>query len=510
MENSRTRNTFYNALGGILVKFFNIFSAFAIRTVFIYTLGIEYAGISSVFTDILTVLSFAELGIGTAITYALYKPIAEGNTEKISQLMTVFKKVYSVIAISILGLGLLLVPFLDKIITNVPNVKENLTVIYCLYLLETSTSYLLIYKSTFLTAYQKDYLVSKIKVVFSVLKFIVVCLTLILTHSFIIYLVASIIIGILQNISIAIKAEKEFPLLKSKSNIPLSEEEKKTIINDVKALMLYKVSGTVLNGTDSIITSVILGTPVVGVLGNYNLISNQVSGFLMQIFGATAASIGNLAVTSSAEHQRNIFNRMLFLCFWFYCICATCLWVLFNPFMFIWQGSERLFDNITVTCLVIDFYIKGLMSPVTQFRTSNGLFVQGKYRPLIMAILNIGISIILAKRIGISGIILGTIISRALTQLWYDPLLIYRKVFSYPVRSYIIKYIGYFFVTAVSCCISKTLFNLYLSNCGFIGIIIGACLCCFVSCMLVVLVYSRKIEFRETLELIKRVIKRNL
>ena len=209
MENSRTKNTLLNTLGGVLVKLVSMIFAFVTRTIFLYTLGIEYAGVSDVFTSILLLLSFAEMGIGSAIVFALYKPIAEDDHRQISKLMNAYRKIYSVIASIVMVLGIAFIPFLDKIITNVPNIRENIILIYILYLINTASSYLLVYKSTFLTAAQKDYLVSKIRIIITIIKTVGESLLLLIFKNFILYLIFGNIMVLLQNIVVAKVAEKE-------------------------------------------------------------------------------------------------------------------------------------------------------------------------------------------------------------------------------------------------------------------------------------------------------------
>lgn len=510
MPNSRTKNTFLNSLAGIAVKVITIFTAFITRTVFIKTLGIQYAGVSGVFTDVLTVLSFAEMGIGSAIVYALYKPIAENDERQISKLMNAYKKIYSIIAFVILCLGMALIPFLGYIIRDVPDIAEDIRLIYVLYLVNTASSYSLIYKSSFLTAAQKDYLVSRSKIYMSLAKAIAECAILLLTHNFILYLLISIITQLTQNIYVAKVAEREYPVLKKKTQDSLSNKEKEKLFKDVKALFMYKVSGTVLNGTDSLVISSFVGTSFVGILGNYNLIVNQIYSFVMQIFTATAASIGNLAATSSSEHQKNVFDKMFFLCFWIYCFCTTSLWTLLNPFMTIWQGKSLLFSSEMVLLLVMDFWMKGMLSPISQFRTSNGLFVQGQYRPLIMAMINIVVSIYLVKRIGITGVIAGTIVSRVTTQNWYDPYLVYKHVFQSSVWRYYIKYLTYGGITLATCWICSSILAVLPIQNDFVKLIAGAGLSVFIPNAAIILLFYKTQEFRSVLDLIKKVLRRKL
>lgn len=507
MSNSRTKNTFLNVLGGIAVKASG-FTAFVTRTVFLYVLGIEYAGVSSVFTNVLTVLSFAELGIGTAITYALYKPIAENDNNQISKLMNAYKKIYSTIAAVIFLLGLCLIPFMEYIITDAPSIKEDIRLIYLLYLANTSVSYLLIYKSTFLIATQKDYLVSKYKVIISIVKMAVECVALIAFKNFVVYLVISIVISFAQNLIVAKVAEREYPILKQKNKQKLEEAEKKQLFRDTKALALYKVSGTVLNGTDSILVSSFFGTSSAGILGNYNLITGQIYSLVMILFSATSAGVGNLAATSNKKHQYEIFQQMLFICFWLYCFCVTSLWTLLNPFMYVWQSGKHMFSAYLIALIVIEFYIRGMLSPVTQFRTSNGLFIQGKYRPVIMAVINLVTSIVLAKWVGISGIFLGTIISRATTQLWYDPWLIYRRVFGVNTFEYFKIYFIYGFVTVACCALTSTLLNFICPQEGVVKLLVGCVLCVIIPNMAIIGLFHKTQAFAATVNILKGVLKR--
>lgn len=505
MENSRTKNTILNAIGGMAVRMFGFLSTFITRTVFLHILGIEYAGVSSVFSDVLTVLSFAELGIGTAITYALYRPIAQNDQEQIARLMNVYRKIYAAIAGVIFVLGLCVLPMLKYVITDAPTIKEDIRLIYVLYLSNTAVSYLFIYKSTFLVAAQKDYLVSKYKIVISAIKMVAECVILFVFRNFVVYLLLTIAFSFAQNVIIAMVAEREFPILKKRCDGKLSDEEKNKLVDDTKALALYKVSGTVLNGTDSIVTASVLGTATVGILGNYNLLANQVYYFVSTLFSATSASIGNLAAMSDGEHQYRIFQRILFMGFWIYCFCATCLWTLLNPFMFVWQKGNYMFAPSVVALLVVEFYMKGMLSPVSQFRTSNGLFVQGKYRPVIMAGINILTSIALARRIGVAGIILGTIISRVSTQMWYDPWLIYRNVFKKNVLCYFRTYIGYAAITVLSCWLTSTILSFLCPDEGMLKVLVGMVICLIVPNCFVISVFRKNPYFVETFSLIKNI-----
>ena len=220
-----------------------------------------------------------------------------------------------------------------------------------------------------------------------------------------------------------------------------------------------------LNGTDSIIISSFLGTGLVGILANYNLIIKNIYNLVLQIFSSMSASIGNMAVTESSEKQYKVFRALLLLSFWFFGMCAAVLYVCITPFMVLWMGEENTFSTAIVIVLLIDFYLTGMMSPISSFRTSNGLFVQGQYRPLVMAVINIVVSVALVKPLGVLGVLIGTVFSRLTTQVWYDPYLIYKYVFNKPVFLYLRKMILYTGITLLCCAAGELLCgNIVLGN----------------------------------------------
>ena len=497
-----------NAISGIAIKLINTFLAFAERSIFIYALGIQYAGVSGVFTDVLNILSFAELGIGTAIVYALYKPIATNDTDKIARLMNFYKLAYRMIALIVFVAGLILLPFLDYIINDVPDVVEDIRLIYALYVTRTAVSYLLIYKTSFLIASQREYTVSKIKIIISVLQTTIQCLLLVVFKNFILYLLFAILMSAVTNLVVAKKANDLYPFLKIKEKKTIDKSERSKLFKDVRALFVYKVSGVILNGTDSIVISLFIGTGVVGVLGNYNLILHQVYYFIAQIFSATSASVGNLAASENTEKQYAVFRKLTFLCFWICCFCCCMLVNLLTPFVNIWQSGKYNLSSFVVILLVLDLFIKGMMSPVSSFRTSNGLFQQGKYRPLVMAIINIVVSVFLARRIGLSGVIFGTVFSRLVTQAWYDPLLIYKHVFKKSVFNYYLMYLGFACFTIICCIIPQIVFQFVAFKNIYVDFIFRMVVSAIVPIMLILVFFSKTKEFREYMNLVFSMVKK--
>ena len=242
MKESRTKNSARNASVAIITKIIYIIMNFICRTFFIKLLGSEYLGINGLFTNILTMLSFAELGIGTAIIYKMYKPIADDDHERIKTLLHFYKKTYAIIGIVILIIGLSIIPFLNNFIKEVPNIKENLIVIYILFLSNTSISYFFAYKKSIITGYQKEYILNIITLIVTIILDIVQIIFLYLTHDYIIYLLLQILATIIENVIASIKANKLYPYIKDKEYKKLAKDEQKSIFKDVKSLFFYLFS----------------------------------------------------------------------------------------------------------------------------------------------------------------------------------------------------------------------------------------------------------------------------
>ncbi|MFY0758467.1 sugar translocase [Metabacillus dongyingensis] len=438
----RVQNSLKNIFFGLSGQFISMIMGFIVRTVFIYTLGIEYLGIEGLFTSILIMLSLANLGFDTAMIYSLYKPIAEEDKYKIQALMNLYKKAYRIIAIVVLIIGLSLIPFLPYI-TDGATTISNINIIYILFLLNSVSSYYFVYKHSIIIADQRNHIISKIHSMFIFISNLIQITLLLIGLNYILILSTQIICRIVENGYIAHKANLLYPYLKGKNNATLTCNEKKMFFENLYALLLYKISGVVINGTDNLIISMFVGIAAVGIYSNYFLIIATLTTFLSYLFYSITASIGNLIVQEDDEKKYFIFRVLNFANFWIYGFCAVCLWNIINPFITLWLGENYLFDKFIVFAIILNFYTAGMQDATTAFRDASGLFKKGKYRPIIAAIINIVASIILAKIIGIAGVFLGTVFSRICTYFWYDPYIIFKFVFKKSVKTYFIRYTCY-------------------------------------------------------------------
>lgn len=446
MDSSRTTNSLKNMAFGLGSQALSILLGFFTRWMFISLLGKEYLGVSGLFSNVLSLLSLANLGFDSAIIYSLYKPLAENDTAAIKGYMSMFKRVYVTVGIIVFALGCAIMPFLPHLINGEVLIPENLYIIYILFLLQSSCSYFFSYKQALLTASQQNRVISIYHSIFMVLRNLCEMVVLLMFHAYIPTLISIIILQTLENIWIGKAVDRKYPFLARKSEYSLSNEQKATLKKNVKSLFLYKISGTIISSTDNILISKFQGIVTVGLYSNYAYIVDVVRSFLSYIFYSMTASVGNFNATESREANKKMFYNLFFASFWLYGFTGICLWVLLNPFISLWIGEGYLLSDWTVFIIVANYYTAGLQYAATTYREVTGLFAVGKYRPLIAAAINLIVSVALAFPLGISGILLGTIISRLCVYFWFDPYIVHKNSFGVsPAR-----YFGKYFIYAIS------------------------------------------------------------
>lgn len=493
---SRTQKSMRNIVLSVTFQLVTMLSNFIMKTVFIKNLGIQYTGISALFSDILTVLSVAELGFGTAISYALYRPLFENDSEQIAKIMQLFRKIYRIIFSVVAFAGIVCLFFLDYIVKDVPDIKENIHVIFIFFVLKTSVSYLFVYKATLLEANQEKHIVSAIGIISCVAATVLEIIVIALFKNYSAYLVVMVAMVILQNGAVSLAAEHRYPALKVTPCEPLARDERKEIFKNVRALAVYKVSGALQRGVDSIIISAMLGTSYVGFLSYYKMIVNNVDSLFGQIFEAAKPSVGNLAVSEGSERQYYVFKNMCFIAFVIGNFIAVSLVTLMDPFIELWLGSDYVLGTEIAVILAADAYIITMVRPYESFRNANALFIQGKYRPAIMVVLNIVLSILLGRKYGMFGVLLATVVSRLLTHVWYDPWLIYRMVFHKPYIGYIRIKLVYLIVVVIDCILVYAVSGLISVTNLWIDFCLKALYCIVIPNIIVVLLFHNNREFK--------------
>ena len=435
-NNSRLKNSIRNVSVGLIVTVINTLVSFVTRTVLIKTLGLEVLGLNGLFTEVISMLSLAEMGVGMAIIYSLYKPISENDEKKISQLMGLYRKAYNTIALVTFALGLLLMPFIDKLITDIDYPLPYIRLIFMLFVLKTSTTYLFSYKTSLLNADQKQYLVSMTTAIVKVVMTVVLVIELFVFKNYVVFLLLSIAQSLITNIILSRYVDKVYSFIDYKEK--LDREERRHVFSNIKNIFVKRVSTVITNSTDNILISTMVSTIQVGFYSNYVIVYNVVRTVNQQLANGFTASIGNLSVTSDANHCIEVLKRLTFLFFAFGMVMTAGLMGAVTPFIRMWIGEEYLMANPVVYTTILVLFLEICCVPLWQFLETSGLFREDKYIGIIGSTANLIVSIVLCLKYGIVGIFIGTICSRVI-QLILKTLLIFRKKYE---RSTL----GYFFV----------------------------------------------------------------
>lgn len=440
MENSRLKNSALNFASGFLGRVLAILLNFAVRTIFIYCLNEAYLSVNGLYSNILTVLSLAELGFGSAMVYRMYAPVAVKDYQKAAALLQFYKKVYIIIGVVIFLLGLCVIPFMDYIIKDKPDIS-GLTLYYILFLVNTSISYWFSsYKASVLYADQKEYIKTNVQNTMAILQSGLQIVLLLLFRKYLLYLLIQLAGNIFLNLYVAHLVDKRYPEIQTYQGASLSTEERVQIRKDTEALVLSRFGHVALNGTDNIIISAVVGVLWVGRLSNYTLICDSVTSVLCQITAAITGSLGNFFATEDKHAGYALFKKVEFLNFWLYGFSFIALVTLLDPFVQIWAGERFVLGLPISIAIAINFFVAGYMNTLWVFRSTIGLFKQGKFRPILVAILNIILSIFLGKLWGVFGVLFATFLSRAAISLWYDPLILHRYGFEVSCKPFFARY----------------------------------------------------------------------
>lgn len=445
-DESRINNSIRNIVTGVGGQVLILILGFISRRVFVQVLSEEYLGVNGLFSNILNLLSLAELGVGGAIVYALYKPIAENDESQIRAYMNFYRKAYRTIAMIIGGVGLILLPFIKIIIErtgDITKIHDNVYLIYLFYLFNTVITYLYSYKGSILEAKQKSYIVSLTSFVINSSQNLIQIFVLKYTRSFIAYIAIQSIATVVNNLLVSTFADKLYPNLKENSEDRLTKKQKRSIVKNVKALMIVRLSDMLVNNTDNIIISFIKNLSTTGIVSNYNMILNAMINCLRQVFNGLSGSVGNLNASKDKKRSEETFNIINFINFWLFGWAALGFVVLGNDVIELWLGRSFSIDKSVVIILAVNFYMSGMMNSINVFRNTMGLFVYGKYVLLITAAINLVLSVILGKIYGLFGVFVATAISRLLTNSWYHPYVLYKHGFNGGFRKYVFKHIIY-------------------------------------------------------------------
>lgn len=481
MEFERTKNAKRNVIWSWINKVFTLFIPFVMRTIILYTLGNLYLGLGSLFSSILQVLNLAELGVGSALAFAMYKPAAEDNIAELKVLLNLYKKTYMIIGIIIAVAGLALMPFLNYFISGeVPN-NINLYVLYAIYLATTVSSYwFFAYKGSILTVYQRNDVSEKINIIMNIFMYGTQIAGLYIYKSYYVYVIANLITTIVKNTIIAIVVSKLYPELKPDGKP--SKEITKFVFKKTGAVMGHKIGGVVMNSVDNILISTILGLTIVAQYNNYYYILTAVMGFLSILFGSLTPIVGNYLIKEKKENSYKLFKILLYINSFILCICSCCFISMYQPFIELWVKKDNLLPFLIVILLVIDFVAKSFRIPIITFKDGAGLWERDLPKPWLQVLVDLVIDIWLLNTIGVYGAVISTIVATFGVAYFYESYAVHKFCFEKKQKDYFILTSLYCLAIAISCiithyiCCCITFDNLIFSLIVyfFVSVIIGA------------------------------------
>ena len=504
--NTRTGKAIRNTAVTTLCQMSYLIASFVCRTIFTNMLGKEYLGVSGLFTNILTLLSFAELGMGSALVYRLYAPLASQNYEKLKAYMQLYRRIYSGVIAVIATVGIALIPFLDYLV-EAPNVKEDLTLLYCLYLANTIVTYIFVYKKSLLIADQKDYIVSLFTQAFNFLMNVVQCILLILTKNFVLYCVTGIVCGLLNNIVCSAYVNRHYKFLCDDVEEPLSKEEKAGLVKDVKGLLCTQIAGITFNGTDNIFISKFIGIGYVGILSNYTLLLTTVNTLMNKIFNSITAIIGNLDVSGDRKQTERVLEKMFFINTAIYGYICVGLTLLAGEFVTeIWFTKEYTLPSMVVTLAIVELFFRSIHYPLHITRDAMGYFSQYNWIYLIAAAMNLILDFLWVKPFGMCGLYAATILCRWMTYLT-DIYVVYRMGFQKSPKRYLILIFKWVIFLVISAFVAYQIIVLVPWR-GIVGFVVRIIMITLVYGILFLLVYGRSEEWKYYLELGMRLIRK--
>lgn len=470
MENkSRIKNLISNIFIGIFSQIGILLTSFIGRTVFVYYLNESYLGINGLYSNILSVLNIVELGLNNVAQFYLYKAVAENNKNSIIKIVYFFRKIYIILFFLMFFIGISLIPVLNYIIKTSLS-KQDLVLYYIFFLLNSLISYFSAQNIVFLAAHQNTKTPKVIMFFTNFIGQIFQIIVLIVYQSYFFYILIMILMSIINVILINLITKKKYPELREYISEKISKRYKIIIWNKLKAIFIYKIGGIVINNTDNILISILVNITAVGLYSNYCMIINALQSFISIVTTSLIVGVGNLSVNKNKERLIEVFNKILLFYQFISILGSILLYFLLNDFILFWLGEKFIFNKLTVFVIVFNFYLTTIITPIWIFREANGLFTKVKFLILITAILNIIFSFIFGKYGGVSGVLLATAIARIVTQVWYEPYILYSFLFYIPVKNYWKKQLWNIFLSIIIILICKNIVNLLPT--GFLWIIL--------------------------------------
>lgn len=502
---SRTSKSILNIITAILGQIFIILIGFISRKIFILYLDAEYLGLNGLFSSILTVLSLTELGLGPAMIFSLYKPLAENDISICKALMGLYRKAYLIIGSIVLVVGWCITPFITYLIKDIPENISGIHYIYIMFVLNAAISYFYSYKRSLITASQNQYQINAVHTAVYFCMNILQIIVLLLTHNYYCFLGIQVLSTFAENIVLSVRVDKRFPWMKdNKEYNEIPAQIRNEIMRNVKAMIFHRFGGIVTDAIDNILISKFFGLLFLGLYSNYLVIFSAIKSVLQTFFSSITASIGDFGIQKSSEESYSLYRKIQFFNFWLISFCTICLFVLTNPFVeTFWLGKEYLISGEILNVVLLNFYFENMRRTILTFKEAFGLPWHDRFKPLIGAIVNLFFSTVLAIKWGVIGVFIGTTITLLGVNVWIEAYVVFKYVFHKSFLSFLKEYVFQAMLFGITLLCTLRICNL-LSFQPFLNFVFRGIICLFFPNVIYWIIYRQSKEFKYIISLVNK------
>lgn len=445
-DKSRTEYSLKNARVAMFGKVLAIIFGYLTRMVFTRTVTAQIVSVNGLLFNITGSLVMTNLGINTALVYAMYKPMKDHDEPKIRSLLKLYKKIFTYAALITGAMCFALYPFVGLLASG-QELPDNLSMIFLLFTINTIVSYFDGYYCMVFLAEQVNYINEVFISIFYIIQNTLQMIVLVVSKNYIAYLWVYVFCTLAVNLATSYYAKKTHPWLLEKSIKPIEKQEENGIVKNVRAMLMHKIGNTIIGSTDNLILTAMVSILEVGRYSNYYLITQSLRQVIDRGVQGITGSVGNLGATNDEASVKNVFEITLFTVSLLYGVAAIGIAEVLDTFIALSFGEQYVFTTPVVLVLALNFYLNGVRQAVLIFRDSLGLFWYDRYKTIVEALINLFTSIWLASFLGTIGVFIGTTISIVSVSIWIEPYVLYKHYFKAPLKEYFQSFFKYFFVT---------------------------------------------------------------
>lgn len=447
------RRSILNVTVSILSRIVLLIAALFVRRLVIRYIGNDANGLNSLYSSIIGMLAVAELGVGSAIIFSMYKPIVEGEKNKVAALYGLYGRLYRIIGAVIFCAGLIVMPFLPKLINDFEGLNVNVYLTFFLSLVSVALSYLYGAKTSLIEAHKDNFITTGILTVAKLLRYGLQGFAVLIWRSFTVYLTCQIIETIvIWFLTEMIVRKKYGDIIVAHKKV--DGETKKEIGRNVKAMFMHKIGTILVNGIDSVIISGFIGVIILGKYSNYTLIAGMVMSIMTLFFSPLTSVVGHLCADGDQEKTKRYYD-------YFYCLNYVLGVVFFLGYYAIIDnvvallfGSDLIVSRAISFIITLNQFTQYMRRATLLFRDASGAFYYDRWKPIAEGLSNLILSLIFVQvfpeELRIVGVVVATIITTLLICDIVDPYVVFKHVFGKSPKKYYFKnygYIGVFIIT---------------------------------------------------------------